>query len=57
MDECYGLFTAKISHLHLEMQKLRKMVTKRIVLSAILFVTIFHYSLENMSKFFWFYDT
>ena len=33
MDECYGLFTAKINHLHLEMQNLSKMVTKRVVLS------------------------
>ena len=57
MDECYGSFTAKINHIHLEMQKLRKMVTKRVVLSALLFVTTFHYSLENMSKFIWSYDT
>ena len=57
MDGCYGLFMAKINHLHLEMQKLRKMVTKRVVLSALLFITIFHYSLESISKFLRFYDT
>ena len=56
MDECYGLFTTKANHFHLERQKLRKMVTNPVALSVLLFVTIFHYSLENMSKFLWFYD-
>ena len=51
MDECYGLFTTKTDHFHLERQKLRKMVTNRVALSVLLFVTIFRYSLENTSKF------
>ena len=51
MDECYGLFTTKNNHLHFERHKLRQMVMNRDVLSVLLFVTIFHYSLENMSKF------
>ena len=56
MYECYGLFTTKANHFNLEKQKLRKMVTNPVALSVLLFVTIFHYSLENMSKFLWFYD-
>ena len=56
MDECYGLFTTKNNHFHLERHKLRQMVTNRDVLSVLLFVTIFHYSLENMSKFPRLYD-
>ena len=56
MDECYGLFTTKANHFHLERHKLRQMVTNRDVLSVLLFVTIFHYSLENMSKFSRLYD-
>ena len=35
MAECYGLFTTKINHFHLERQKLRKMVMKRVVFSAL----------------------
>ena len=56
MDECYGLFTTKNNHFHMDRQKLRRMVTNRVALRVLLFVTIFHYSLENMSKFLWFYD-
>ena len=56
MDECYGLFTTKTNHFLLERHKLRQMVTNRDVLSVLLFVTIFHYSLENMSKFPRLYD-
>ena len=37
-------------------KKLWKMVMNRVVSNAFLFVTIFHYSLVNMSKFPWFYD-
>ena len=56
MDERYGLFTTKTTHVHLERQKLRKMITKQVVLSALLFVIIIHYSLKSMSKFLWLYD-
>ena len=63
MYECSDIWTNaafylwwKTNHFHLERQKLRKMVTQRVVLSALLFVTIFYYSLENTSKFLWFYD-
>ena len=56
MDECYGLFTTKTNHFYLERHTLRQMVTNRDALSVLLFVTIFHYSLENMSKFPGLYD-
>ena len=56
MDECYGLFTTNNNHFHLERHKLRQMVMNRDVLSVLLFVTIFLYSLENMSKFPRLYD-
>ena len=56
MDERYGLFTTKINHIDLERQELRKLAMKRVVLSTLLFVIIFHHFLEYMSKFFWFSD-
>ena len=56
MDECYGLFTTKTNHFHFDRYKLRQMVTNRDVLSVLLFVSIFHYSLENMGKFPRLYD-
>ena len=56
VDECYGLFTTKNNHFHLEKHKLRQMVKNRVLLSVLLFATIFHYSLENMSKFPGLYD-
>ena len=43
MDECYGLFTTKNNHFHLERQKLRKMVTNRVVSSALFICN--HFSL------------